>query len=92
MKKRYIYRLVEFFIVGLFMGITEDLLAIHFATDAAITFDVIIVAVVVALPFAIFSELIVDWKHTRVLRKRWIANITKDKKYLKTLKTVSFLK
>jgi len=60
---------LEFFFVGFVMGIAEDLIAIHFATDAVITMDVIIVAALVALPFAIFSELIVDWKHIKFVYK-----------------------
>lgn len=51
------------------MGVAEDLIAIHFATDAAITMDVIYVAALVALPFAAFSELIVDWKHVKFVHK-----------------------
>lgn len=58
--------LVEFFFVGLVMGITEDLLAIHFATDAKITWHVFWVAFLVALPFAIISEILVD---LRIFRK-----------------------
>lgn len=60
--------LLEFFFVGVIMGITEDLLAIHFATDAEITLHVFWVAFLVALPFAIISELLVDLK---VFRKAW---------------------
>ena len=69
MKRRHIYRFLEFFIVGFVMGVVEDLIAIHFATDAAITMDVIYVAALVALPFAAFSELIVDWKHMKFVHK-----------------------
>jgi len=69
MKRRHIYRFLEFFIVGFIMGVTEDLIVIHFATDAAITMDVIYVAALVALPFAVFSELIVDWKHVKFVHK-----------------------
>lgn len=68
-KRRYVYRFLEFFFVGLIMGIAEDLLAIHFATDAVITTNVILVATFVALPFAIFSELIVDWRHFKIIRQ-----------------------
>jgi uncharacterized membrane protein (DUF106 family) len=92
MKKRYVYRILEFFIVGLAMGITEDLIAIHFATDAVITANVVLVAAMVALPFAIFSELVVDWKHMKFLRKRWTMNLSKEKKALKSLKTISLSK
>ena len=70
MKKRHLYRFLEFFIVGLVMGVTEDILAIHFATDAVITIEVVYIAALVALPFAIFSELIVDWKHIDFVHKR----------------------
>jgi len=69
MKRRHIYRFLEFFVVGFVMGVIEDLIAIHFATDAAITMDVIYVAALVALPFAAFSELIVDWKHMKFVHK-----------------------
>lgn len=71
MKKRYVYRFLEFFFVGFVMGIAEDLIAIHFATDAQITVHVIYVAALVALPFAVFSELIVDWRHIKFLRNSW---------------------
>lgn len=53
-------RLIEFFIVGLLMGVTEDLLAILLATDAELNLKVVAVAALVAFPFAIISELIVD--------------------------------
>lgn len=64
-KRRVATHLVEFFIVGLAMGIVEDLLAIHFATDAPITFRTFKVAFWVALPFAVISELLVDQKFFR---------------------------
>ncbi len=70
MRKEYVLRLLEFFIVGVLMGVFEDLIAIHYATNAVITSDVIIVAAIVALPFAVFSELIVDWKHMKFIQKR----------------------
>ena len=69
-QKHHIYRFLEFFIVGFLMGIAEDLIAIRYATDATITPKVILVAALVALPFAAFSELIVDWKHIGFVHKR----------------------
>lgn len=63
-----LHRLIEFFIVGLVLGVTEDLIAISLATDKAIDARVFIIAFLVALPFAIFSELIVD--HNKF--KAWI--------------------
>lgn len=63
MKRKYINRLIEFFIIGIAMGITEDILAITIATDAPITANVLLVVFLVALPFAAISELVVDWRH-----------------------------
>lgn len=42
------------------MGIIEDLVAIKFATNAQITFKTVKIAAIIALPFAIITELIAD--------------------------------
>ena len=52
--------LLEFFIFGVLMGITEDVIAIFAATEEPITMTVVVIATIVAIPFAVFSELIVD--------------------------------
>jgi formate/nitrite transporter FocA (FNT family) len=66
--KRHIFaRLMQFFVIGVLMGIAEDLIAIHFATDAKITWQVVKIAFLVAFPFAIISELIADSKIFRRL-------------------------
>jgi hypothetical protein len=70
-KRRILTRLVEFFVIGLLMGLIEDLLAIHFATDAKITWEVVKIAFLVALPFAFISEILVDFGvFRRVFRKK----------------------
>ena len=51
---------VEFFVFGVLMGVTEDLIAVLIATGEPITMRVVMIATLVALPFAAFSELIVD--------------------------------
>jgi len=71
LRKEIRNRLVEFFFVGLVMGITEDIIAIRFATDARITYHTFIVAFIVALPFAVISELIVDLK---IFKKMFFSN------------------
>lgn len=53
-------RIIEFLIIGLGMGIVEDLLAIFFATDSEINWRVIYIVVAVAIPFAFISEIVVD--------------------------------
>lgn len=53
-------RLLEFLAVGIAMGIAEDLIAVSLVSDASITWRVVGVVFFVALPFAFFSEYIVD--------------------------------
>lgn len=67
-KRKIVSHLIEFFFVGLLMGVIEDLLAIHFATDAKISFEVVKVAFLVAFPFAFLSEILVDYG---ILRRLW---------------------
>lgn len=52
--------LLEFFVIGVVFGVTEDVLAVVVATDAEVTLEVIAVVVLIAIPFAILSELVVD--------------------------------
>ena len=59
-RKMKMGRVLEFFIVGLVMGITEDIIAVSASTDAPITWKMILIVTIVAVPFAIISELIVD--------------------------------
>jgi len=67
MPRKRLIRFAEFFIVGLMMGISEDLMAIYFATGETITFQIVVIASAVSLPFAFFSEMVVDhpdfWPH-----------------------------
>jgi len=53
-------RVFEFFVIGLVFGITEDILAVLIATDAELSVEIVGVVVLIAIPFAIVSELIVD--------------------------------
>lgn len=64
-------RFLEFFIVGLGLGVIEDLIAISLATDKQIDLRVFIIAFFVAFPFAIFSELIVDHDKFKRLMSKW---------------------
>jgi len=59
-------RFIEFFVVGVVMGVMEDVIAVWFSTGEKITFRVVWIVFLVALPFAIISEYVVDhprfWK------------------------------
>ncbi len=60
-------RILEFLLIGVLMGLGEDLLAITVVTDVKIDFSVIWVVLLVAIPFAFISEIIVD--HPRFWEK-----------------------
>ena len=68
-------RFLEFFIVGLALGVVEDLIAISLATEKAIDFRVFVIASLVAFPFAIFSELIVDHDKFKNLMRKWFRRL-----------------
>lgn len=53
-------RFIEFLVIGIVMGVTEDVIAIAVATEATITLEIIGIIILVAIPFAAVSELIVD--------------------------------
>lgn len=65
-------RLVEFLLIGIVVGLAEDLLAISLASDATITPSVVLIVLAVTVPFAFLSEIVVD--HPRfwevVLRRK----------------------
>jgi len=58
--KRFLTRFLEFFVIGVCFGLGEDLLAIHLATEATINTKTVWITLFVALPFAVFTELVVD--------------------------------
>ncbi len=63
-------RFLEFFIVGVILGVVEDVIAVTLATDSEISLKFLSISFFVAIPFAIFSELIVDHdKFRQLLRK-----------------------
>ena len=65
-------RTLEFLVIGLVMGVTEDLLAVWLSTGEPITWSVLGIVIVVALPFAFLSEYVVDhpkfWQNAIGLR------------------------
>ncbi|MEJ2347942.1 MAG: hypothetical protein P8Y17_01940 [Patescibacteria group bacterium] len=61
-KKKVLGHFVEFLILGVCMGVVEDLIAIYFATNAEINLYTFKVAFLVAFPFAVIAEVLVDLK------------------------------
>lgn len=58
--RQRLIRFLEFLVIGVVMGLAEDLLAVWLATDAPINLEVVLIVLAVALPFAVISELVVD--------------------------------
>ncbi len=54
---------LEFLLFGVAMGIVEDVIALKFATGEPITWRVIWIVTLVAIPFAAIGELVVDRMH-----------------------------
>lgn len=70
MKKKHLERFLEFLLVGVAMGIIEDLIAVKLSTGAIIDLNVLIIVTLVAIPFAAFSELIVDKEDFKFLKRK----------------------
>lgn len=69
MHRRHVERFLEFLIIGVIMGVVEDLIAVKLATGATIDANIIWIVFLVAIPFAALSELVVDRKDFRVFRR-----------------------
>ena len=71
--KKKMLRLIEFLIIGVLFGLIEDLIAVRAVSEVVINAQVIGIVLLVAIPFAVLSELIVDhprfWEILRVLRR-----------------------
>ena len=64
---------LEFLIFGLIMGVTEDIIAVKIATGAPITWKIFWIVLLIAIPFAIIGELIVDkWNFIPYLEKLFV--------------------
>ncbi|EGQ42746.1 MAG: hypothetical protein J07AB43_07340 [Candidatus Nanosalina sp. J07AB43] len=61
-------RFTEFLIIGVALGTVEDAIALKLATGEPITLQTLGVIILVAIPFAAFSELVVDNPDTRIIQ------------------------
>ncbi len=74
-KAKKIEVVLEFLIFGIAIGVVEDVLAVTFATGEPITWKIIGIIVVIAIPFAFLGEIVADNVHlekyiARVLRRK----------------------
>ena len=84
MKSKRLFVFLEFLIGGLIFGIIEDLIIIKILTNEPITFHIFIIVFIVALPFAIIGEYIVD-------KVNFIKLFNLDKKYYRAEVFLEFL-
>jgi len=59
-RKQRLERFIEFLVIGVALGIIEDMIAIMLITGESFNLRMLGIVVMVAVPFAAFSELIVD--------------------------------
>ena len=50
----------EFLVFGIIVGVAEDLIAIEIVTNEPITWQVVGIIVLIAIPFALLGEVLVD--------------------------------
>jgi len=53
-------KFTEFLIFGIILGVTEDMIAVMLVTDESFTLRMLGIVIAVTIPFAAFSELVVD--------------------------------
>ena len=61
---------LEFLLLGVCVGIIEDLLAIWLVTNEPFNWRIVGIAAAVAIPFAFLGEVIVDRKHLIPVRPK----------------------
>ena len=59
-KKRRLERFTEFLLVGVFLGVVEDMIAVMLVTGESFSLEMLGIVIMVTVPVAAFSELIVD--------------------------------
>lgn len=66
-------RILEFVVAGIILDLTESIISIKLATDATLNPKIFLVTLVVVVPFAILTELIIDhpefWNKVLRLKK-----------------------
>ncbi len=74
MKPNLKFRILEFIIAGLLIDLVENMVTVKFATHEPITWQVVGVAFLVVIPFAIITELVIDhpkfWERTTAIWRK----------------------
>lgn len=68
-KRRRLERFTEFLLVGVVLGVVEDMIAVMLVTGESFSPEMLGVVVMVTVPFAAFSELVVDSDEYLIIEK-----------------------
>lgn len=68
-KRRRLERFTEFLLVGVVLGVIEDMIAVMLVTGQSFSLEMLAIIVMVTVPFAAFSELIVDSDEYLIIEK-----------------------
>lgn len=68
-KRDRMERFTEFLLVGVVLGVIEDTIAVMLVTGESFNLEMLGIIVMVTVPFAAFSELIVDSDEYRIAEK-----------------------
>ena len=71
---------LEFIVFGIIVGITEDILAIKLTTGEPITPRVVLLVVLIAIPFAVVGEYVVDQVDFTSWLRRVLPSSTRSKR------------
>lgn len=74
MKLNFKLRILEFIVAGLILDLAENIISIKLTTGAEISLEVFWIALMVVVPFAIITEIIIDhpsfWHKVLRLKKK----------------------
>lgn len=66
-------RILEFIVAGIILDLTESIISIKLATEASLNLKVFLITLIVVIPFAIVTELVIDhpefWNKVLRLKK-----------------------
>lgn len=68
-RKQRLERFIEFLVIGVALGVIEDMIAIMLITGESFDLRMLGIVIMVAVPFAAFSELVVDNEDYRITEK-----------------------
>lgn len=68
-RRRRIERFTEFLLVGVLLGVVEDMIAVMLVTGESFSLEMLGIVIMVTVPFAAFSELIVDSDEHAIIEK-----------------------